>query len=289
MPLPIDGFNTQAIDVHDAAYQADPAFKPDKLEMWAKIPVEQDGWVLAHNALRHELSEFQKACDAVGSSTPLVGWQVSSIQSYIKGHVVHVHEHHQNEDAVFNPFLRTRIKYPEKLEADHVQLVETMKRVEAETARLAEGATLGALATLWAEYASLMLPHLHEEEVVGLPLARAFFTPAEVAKVTESFVKDGDPVAMGSFVHVNGSKKANMTFMRTYGIPFFVWYIPGKGFKALRTLYRKHMQSHVDSLIAGKPVLSLHTPKTAKAARDKNTSAQANAANQLDVKVLGER
>merc|ERR550537_1349806 len=30
--------------------------------------------------------------------------------------MVHVHEHHSNEDKVFNPFIRTRINYPDKLE-----------------------------------------------------------------------------------------------------------------------------------------------------------------------------
>merc|ERR1711988_666432 len=100
-------------------------------------------------------------------------------------------------------------------------------------------------------------------ETVGLPLVRAFFAPAEVGKIVEQFMKNGDPVSMGCVAHVMGSKAATMTFMKHNGIPSFVWHIPGKGFKALRTLYRKKMQSHIDSLLAGEPV-SARTKKHAK-------------------------
>merc|ERR1719269_486165 len=105
------------------------------------------------------------------------------------------------------PVLRTRIVYPAKLEADHVDLV--------------------------------------------------------AEKVTSQFLKNGDPVSLGSFVHVLGHKKDARVFMKENGIPGFVWHIPGKGFKALRTLYREKMQCHIDSLLAGEPV-SARTKKEAK-------------------------
>ena len=102
-----------------------------------------------------------------------------------------------------------------------------------------------------------------EEEQVGLPLARAYFTPQEVEKVTSQFIKSGDPVSLGSFVHVMGHKSDAQRFMAENGIPSFVWHIPGKGFKSLRTLYRTKMQTHIDSLLAGEPV-SARTKKALK-------------------------
>merc|ERR1712159_652580 len=95
----------------------------------------------------------------------------------------------------------------------------------------------------------------YEEEQVGLPLARAYFTPTEIDKVTAQFLKKGDPIALGSFVHVMGHKKDAQVFMRENSIPGFVWHIPAKGFKALRTLYRTKQQVHIDSLLAGEPVV----------------------------------
>lgn len=290
----LNGFDTPKIDVFDPAYQVDPAHAPDKVDMWKLVPVEQDGWVLAHNAVRHELAELRKAMTAVGIDTKLAPWQCDAIKKYVAGHLIHVHEHHRNEDDIFNPFLRQRILYPDKLEADHVELVEKMDEIEQVAGALVANDTLGTLMPLWSRYEALMLPHLHEEEVVGLPLARAYFSPAEIGKVVESFMKNGDPVSMGGFIHVLGGKKDALTFMANHGIPGFVWHIPGKGFKALRILYRKKMQSHIDSLIAGRVVSTVHVPKATKAARnapaDENAVAQVSSpVKRVDVQVLAAR
>merc|ERR1719456_283543 len=101
-----------------------------------------------------------------------------------------------------------------------------MDAIAAHVANLAPGASLAGLQPLWLEYERLMLPHLFEEEQIGLPLARAYFTPAEIEKVTSQFVSKGDPVALGSFVHVMGHKKDAQVFMRENSIPGFVWHIP---------------------------------------------------------------
>merc|ERR1719230_214082 len=104
---------------------------------------------------------------------------------------------------------------------------------------------------------------------MGLPLARAYFTPAEIERVVAQFLKRADPRSMGSFVHVMGHKKDALLFMRENGIPPFVWHIPGKGFKSLRTLYRAKMQVHIDSLLAGEPVAA----RTKKALKENAAKA----------------
>jgi len=260
VPL-IDGFRTPRVDTQNPVYQADPAFKPDKSHLW-KTDESHDGWVHAHNAIRFEIGELKRALEAL-VSTSLADWQVTAVQSWWAGHETHVHEHHSNEDDVLNPVLRTRIAYPEKLEADHIDLVAAMESISACVKALQPGDSLANLRTLWLHYESIMLPHLHEEEQVGLPLVRAYFTPDEIEKVVASFMKNGDPVSLGSFVHVMGHKKDAQQFMKENGIPPFVWYVPGKGFKALRTLYRTKQQVHIDSLLAGEPVKST-TKKLAK-------------------------
>jgi len=137
-----------------------------------------------------------------------------------------------------------------------VELVAAMDAIAEAIRALKAGDTLDSLSTLWLHYESIMLPHLHEEEQVGLPLARAYFTPQEIDKLVGQILAKSDPVSLGSFVHVMGHKKEAKEFMRENGIPGFVWHIPGKGFKALRTLYRVKMQSHIDSLLAGEVVQS---------------------------------
>jgi len=268
----IDGFRTPRVDTSALAYQADANFKPDKEHLWT-APAEHDGWVHAHNALRFEIGEMKRVLAALssegGSGTKLAQWQLDAVQAWWAGHERHVHEHHSNEDEIMNPVLRARINYPEKLEADHVALVEAMDAVGAAIKVLTVGGTLDSVVPLWGAYEAIMLPHLFEEEQVGLPLARAYFTPQEIDAVTQQFLKKGDPVSLGAFVHTMGHKKDAKLFMRENGIPPFVWHLPGKGFKSLRTLYRVKMQAHIDSLLAGEPVVA----RTKKQAKENATKA----------------
>merc|ERR1712224_1163157 len=95
-----------------------------------------------------------------GQRTTLADWQGSAIKAWWGNHATHIHEHHSNEDDFMNPVLKTRIAYPDKLEADHVELVQNMDAIAAQVSALAPGDTLDALTTLWLRYESLMLPHL---------------------------------------------------------------------------------------------------------------------------------
>merc|ERR1711998_217028 len=226
---------TPRVDVTDLQFQADPNFLPDKTPLW-KTPESSDGWVHAHNAIRFEIASLKKVLEKLGDECLMAEWQVTAFKSWWAGHSEHIHEHHTNEDDIFNPALRARVQYPEKL-------VALMERIAEAVAALKVSSSVTALAALWSEYEEHMLPHLHEEEMVGLPLARAYFTPAEIDAITIQFIKKGSPISMGSFFHVMGSKKEVMAFGRENHIPFFVWHIPGKGFKALRTLYRRKMVS----------------------------------------------
>ena len=255
----IAGFRTPLVDATAIQYQAGPSFKPDKAHLW-KQPASHDGWCRAHNAIRFEIGEFKRVINALRGRA-LVDWQILAMQTWWAGHAAHVREHDRNEDDVRIPQLRTRIVYPEKFEADHALLFETMQSIDKIMSELTPGDTLAKLRLLWNHYEATMLPHLFEEEQVGLPLARAYFTPAEVEKMTAQFVKS--PLSIGAFVHVIGHKKDVQTFMRENGIPAIVWHLPGKGFKALRKLYRSKMQVHIDSLLAGEQV-SARTKRSAK-------------------------
>jgi len=143
----IDGFRTPTVDVSDLQYQADTRFQPDKGHLW-KTPASHDGWVHAHNAIRFEIGELKRVVEALGA-TALAEWQVAAVQAWWEGHATHVHEHHSNEDDIFNPVLRTRVVYPEKLEADHAQLVAAMDAIAAHVTALTPGATLAGLRPLW--------------------------------------------------------------------------------------------------------------------------------------------
>merc|ERR1711981_1494930 len=79
--------------------------------------------------------------------------------------------------------------------ADHEQLVECMDAIAAAVSKLAAGDSLADVRQLWQKYETFMLPHLHEEEQVGLPLARAYFSPAEIDKIVSKILANSEPVS----------------------------------------------------------------------------------------------
>ena len=110
---------------------------PDKAAMWT-YPETSDGWYRIHNTIRAEMAKF--SAGVVASTSPLDAWQVEALQAYWKGHSNLVHVHHEHEDTMFTPMLKEKVNYPEKLEADHVQLVAAMDAIEKHVAALAPGA-----------------------------------------------------------------------------------------------------------------------------------------------------
>ena len=70
--------------------------------------------------------------------------------------------HHKNEDDKLNPFIRTKVEYPEKLEKDHEYLVQCMDEIEScitETPIL-----MNKLLLLWENYTMHMYAHVSECE-----------------------------------------------------------------------------------------------------------------------------
>lgn len=241
--LVLDGLKTHRVDTSDLSLQADKNFPPDKESTW-KHPAEKDGWVRAHDSIRGELDKMLKVLRHLGDRE-LKPWEATAIKEWWAGHQEHIHGHHSNEDDLLNPFLRTRIVYPEKLEHDHSFLVQCMTDIDAIVKDITNAA---ALLPKWKEYRNFMYPHLHEEEQVGLPLVRAYFTPQEFAPTLQAILKKASPIELGSFFHHIGGKKDIMEFMKQEGIPFFVWYLE---FKGMRALYREKMESKIEALLAG--------------------------------------
>jgi len=242
------------MDATCPSYQVDAAHAPDKQSLW-DYPMEDDGWTHAHNAIRYELAAMSGVLAKLGSR-PLSAWEIESMQAWWKGHAIHIHDHHHNEDGIFIPFMNIRCKLPAKLEKDHEWLVAHMKKIAATFAALGK-LSAADLAPLWAEYDSKMRAHLLEEEAVCIPLLRAYFTPQETGKVVESILSLAPAVAMGSFFYSMGGQAPVMRFMKQEGIPFFVWYIQFAGQLAT---YEREMACHVVALMTGYP------PKKARSA-----------------------
>lgn len=230
-------------------YMASSSHQPDKGPLWVH-PVDEDGWMHAHNAVRGEIDIMTAILSKIGDR-PLEAWEILSLQAWYDGHVEHVHDHHANEDAKFTPHMATRINLPAKLTTDHVPLLRMLEKLGRSINTLREGKSPGALKRDWARYDALMKPHLREEEQVALPLLRAYFTPGEVGKLVESILSESPPLALGSFFYFMGGTRASCAkFMANEGIPFFVWFV---SFRGMVNLYHERMVRHSDALLRGVP------------------------------------
>jgi hypothetical protein len=88
----------------DKVWQLHAKFLPDKESTWLH-PKEKDDWVLAHDALRHDLQALISTLETTQArKTPFGGvWRGGCFQKAWNGHFHFVHLHHNNEDHILAP------------------------------------------------------------------------------------------------------------------------------------------------------------------------------------------
>lgn len=70
-------------DPLDKKYQKSPDFPPDKAEKWP-FPEAQDGWMLAHNAIRSEVEQMLDALEACKKRGAIQQWEVVCVKVFWK-------------------------------------------------------------------------------------------------------------------------------------------------------------------------------------------------------------
>lgn len=250
---------TTTFDPTSPEYQVSPDFPPDKTKTY-EYPPEEDAWTLVHNAIRGEIEDIKGAIDVLRKRETLEPWMMTSLLSMCKVHSIHIHSHHENEDDILAPELNKRFKYPDKHVEDHVGLVKGLDIVMELVEELASKdcdykAKLEMLSKAVASYEHILLPHLKEEEDLGLLLTRAYFTHAEIGKIVEKIMVKAPPVEIGSIVHYMGVEKFRKEFMRREGIPFFVWYL---SFKKMYGAFVHDFTLQYEAIKAGKPLPKHH-------------------------------
>jgi len=247
----LQGLDTEPLVDQKAqgAFQADAAYPPDKAHLWTG-PMEKDGWMHAHNAIRGEL-EVMKQITTKLADTPLAAWQVAALQGWWASHYIFIHGHHDIEETTLNPWLAKRINLPARLTTDHVELVEMLESLGEQFKALAPGDTVNAIQLAWAAYQAHMLPHLHEEETIGLPLLRAFFSPDEFAPLIGGILQNAPIEDLGAFWYwMGGTKEVIMEFMKENQIPWFVYYV---ALKKQVDWYKENTAARADALLSGVP------------------------------------
>jgi Hemerythrin HHE cation binding domain len=233
-----DNTNKIEFDPTDPKYQVSDDFLPNKASTWT-TPIEDDGWVHAHNALRMELTKLVEAVQTLverhdnddnNNNKKLEEWEIINLKTAWKTHCVHTHAHHENEDDLLVPFVKTRFYYPTKCETDHDGLItdldaltiminEGLRINEDETSNdsgteedegknthsddkdvpqnTSSKSPLQRLLNKLKSYQESMLAHLKEEEDTCLPLTRAYFTHDEIASKIQQIIGKGPKVRTG--------------------------------------------------------------------------------------------
>jgi len=101
----------------------------------------------------------------------------------------------------------------------------------------------------WIEYKNMMLPHLLEEEEIGLPLFRAYFDPKSASEVTYKILKQASRLELGSFIYFMGEETFRKDVMIRDNIPSIAWHLQFK--KALK-LFVTEFIDNVEALRVGK-------------------------------------
>lgn len=221
-------------DPTDLKYQVSDEFPPDKESTWP-YPMEKAGWVLAHNALRGAMEQFQYCLSTVKKKSSednnkLQAWQVKCIKEVFAFQYEFIEEHHAFEDNILAPEFSKRFKYPDKLVDDHDGIIKQLNKVNELVKNLQPGldtaTAIHEVLNEFDKYDKAIRPHLLEEETIGLPLSRAYFDPKAFAKIMMKGQLKSPPnlVAMGCFVYFNGIGTSR-EFLKQEGMPFFVWYL----------------------------------------------------------------
>ena len=101
----------------------------------------------------------------------------------------------------------------------------------------------------WIEYENMMLPHLLEEEEIGLPLFRAYFDPKSASEVTFKILNQASRLELGSFIYFMGEETFRKDVMIRENIPCIAWHLQFK--KALKVFVREFIDN-VEALRVGK-------------------------------------
>lgn len=181
---------------------------------------------MAHNALRGELAMVREALTVIQMrGEGLKEWEIKAIQTVFEAHAIHVTAYNASEDEILVPECRKRFHFPEKLLSDHEGIAKKLEKVKIIVTGLQPGDKVDKLLKAWKDYESFMLPHLLEEEVIGLPLLRAYFTPEETYEHVVKRINACAPkYEMGSVIYFTGPNAYRTEVMVQEGIPCYVWY-----------------------------------------------------------------
>lgn len=200
-----------------------------------KVPTSQDGWVLSHDALRLDMDDMSRLLEALyqqaESGRAVEQWQVDAAAEAWRYHAHMLTVHHESEEELYFPLMRTRFDVPAKQSADHEAICGLIEECGAHFAALAkapDAATqaqeLAATKAAFGRFHHLCAEHYLEEEQVTLPLIRKYFAPEEVTPTAKKISKMYGLLDMGNYLRPM-TPEQRTAWMTRVRMPFFVQWL----------------------------------------------------------------
>jgi len=163
---------------------------------WADI-----GLLIPHEAIRREMTGMERSVDAMPESLDATSaWKGKYFARwYIEYFYQSVHDHHDNEEELYFPWIATKADLPEKLTQSHVELVEAMDVIKGHCETILKkdddgydcASEIAGLKKSVPDFVSNMRAHLKEEEEVVPTLLRTHFTHQEEEEVVQKILQKG--------------------------------------------------------------------------------------------------
>ena len=238
------------------------AATPTSNEASYNWPASQDGLVLAHNAIRKEISDMYSVLQTLSSSSSQAScpddddWQWQSFRAWWQGHVAHVRAHGENESQHLFPAIAAQVPdfvaydpHEEDIPTSLATIDRVIQKIQ-QPPQQPQDPWARQLLEPWHRYQDVACRHFEHEEQRTIPTIRDTFAAAEWAPIIRTFFDRGAREEFGSLIHAMGKDRFRNVFMKQRRIPSFVWYL---SFQKSLTYYETTMVKHIEALRSGVP------------------------------------
>lgn len=164
-------------------------------------PITDTTLLIPHEAIRRETNAMEKSILALNPDAPESdAWKAINFSKwYLEFYYNSIHDHHDSEELLYFPYIAQRAELPERLAADHVELIGVLNDFKASCETIIkEGgrgdATKEAIKNIQAKFTPFkesMFAHLKEEETITPPILREHFTEEDNNRVVQQIIKRG--------------------------------------------------------------------------------------------------
>lgn len=167
------------------------------------------------------MNDIQAIAERLSSTHEVLQWEKQALTKLWTLFEEWVHEHHENEEKIFFPWIATRVELPERLTSDHLTLMDMLR----ECGKLVKEQRYMDFLSAFKELKTEMELHFAEEEKAIMTQMRDNFTRAEEKVVEAEIAKNLKIVDIGHLLRPLDRKEQIRWMKSVAEIPTIAIYI----------------------------------------------------------------